>query len=128
MKPVHVLLKLSGVEHICLGSSGNSGKEALTHVIRYLQQGYSTLVACDGPAGPNHELKSGVLLMGRDARIPIIPLRFVCSRTFRLGRWDRKFVPLPFSEIIVEAGEPVYVTDDNMEASAKKITGWLNFN
>ena len=45
MKPVHVLLKLTGVEHICLGSSGNSGKLALQNVIFFLKQGYSTTVA-----------------------------------------------------------------------------------
>lgn len=128
MKPIHVLLKLCGVEHICLGSSGNSGKEALANVIGYLKQGYSTLVACDGPAGPNHELKPGVLLMSRHAQIPVIPLRFVCTKSFRLPGWDKKMAVLPFSKITVEAGEPVYVTDENMEQSAKQISDWLNFN
>src|SRR3954464_10880999 len=59
MKPVHVLLHLTGVEHICLGSSGNSGKEALANVTSYLKQGYSTTIASDGPAGPPQELKPG---------------------------------------------------------------------
>jgi len=43
MKPIHVLLHLTGVEHICLGSSGNNGMAALENVIGYLKQGYSTL-------------------------------------------------------------------------------------
>lgn len=128
MKPIHVLLKLTGVKEICLGSSGNSGKEALTNVIRLLKQGYSTSIASDGPAGPNHVLKPGALLMSRDAGIPVIPLTFTCSHSFRLGGWDRKIVPLPFSEIVVKAGKAIYVTDENLKTSSDIVTAQLNEN
>jgi lysophospholipid acyltransferase (LPLAT)-like uncharacterized protein len=113
MKPVHVLLHLTGVEHICLGSSGNSGKEALANVIEYLKQGYSTCVAVDGPAGPAYAIKPGALLMSRDAAIPVVALRFKGSKGFKLNGWDTKFVPLPFSQITVEASRPVWVTEEN---------------
>ncbi len=126
MKPVHVLLRLTGVKHICLGSSGNSGKAALEKVIDYLRDGYSTVVAADGPAGPPQELKPGVLFMSRDAHLPVIPLRFSCNRSTRLGGWDRKFVPALFSEITVHVGEPVQVNVANMEKSKTTITKQLN--
>ncbi len=126
MKPVHVLLHLTGVEHICLGSSGNSGKAALENVICYLKQGYSTTVASDGPAGPPQLLKPGVLLMSRDAGIPIVTLSFSCSKTWRLGGWDRKFVPALFSEITVHVGEPIQVNETNLEASEEAIKNYLN--
>lgn len=126
MKPVHVLLYLTGVEHICLGSSGNSGKAALEKVIGYLKQGYSTTIASDGPAGPPQELKPGVLFMSRDAGVPVIPLRFSCSRSFRLGGWDRKLFPYPFSEIVVHVGKPVQVNDANLEVSSTTIVKQLN--
>lgn len=126
MKPVHVLLRLSGVEHICLGSSGNSGKEALAKVIGYLQQGYSTTIASDGPAGPAYELKPGVLFMSRDANVPVVPLRFECGRYSRLGNWDRKVVPAFFSTITVVVGEKTLVTDSNFENSAAAIKKHLD--
>ncbi len=126
MKPIHVLLNLTGVEHICLGSSGNSGKIALEKVIGYLKHGYSTAIASDGPAGPAKELKSGVLFMSRDAQVPVIPLRFSCSRSYRLGGWDRKFIPHLFSEITVVVGEAVQVKKDNLEISTTTITTHLN--
>ena len=126
MKPIHVLLKLTGVKHICLGSTGNSGKEALANVISYLRKGYNTSVACDGPAGPAYDLKPGTLLMSIDTGVPVIPLRFECSRFFRLGGWDRKILPLPFSEIVVYAGAPVIVTQENFDNSHKEICDWLN--
>lgn len=126
MKPIHVLLNLTGVEHICLGSSGNSGKVALEKVIGYLKLGYSTAIASDGPAGPAKELKPGVLFMSRDANVPVIPLRFLCSNSFRLGGWDRKFIPMLFSEIRVVVGEAIQVEKDNLEISANAITRHLN--
>ena len=125
MKPVHVLLHLTGVKYICLGSSGNSGKAALEKVIGYLKQGYSTIIASDGPAGPPQELKPGVLLMSRDVNVPVVPLRFECNKSWRLGGWDRKFVPL-FSEITVVVGEPIQVTETNLDASSAAITNHLN--
>ena len=125
MKPVHVLLHLTGVEHICLGSSGNSGKQALENVIGYLKQGYSTTIASDGPAGPAHILKPGVLWMSRDANTPVVPLRFSSSPGFQLGGWDRKFIPAIFSEITVHVGEPILVNEDNISASAVAITDHL---
>ena len=126
MKPVHVMLGLTGVEHICLGSSGNSGMQALENVVSYLKQGYSTTVASDGPAGPAFVLKPGVLLMSRDAQIPVIALHFSCRRYWRLGRWDRKIVPAFFSEITIHVGEPVQVNNINIEASASAITRHLD--
>lgn len=126
MKPIHVLLHLTGVEHICLGSSGNSGKAALEKVIGFLKQGYATTIASDGPAGPAHELKPGVLFMSRDAKVPVIPLRFACSRSWRLSGWDKKVMPGLFSEITVNAGEPVWVTANSLRKSEMAITKHLN--
>lgn len=126
MKPVHVLLRLTGVEHICLGSSGNSGKAALDNVVNYLQQGYTTTIASDGPAGPVNLLKPGVLWMSRDADVPVVPMRFTARTGFRLGGWDRKFLPLLFSEIKVYVGESIYVTENNLAAFSQKITAHLN--
>ena len=126
MKPVHVMLKFTGVEHICLGSSGNSGKAALDNVVSFLKEGYTTTIASDGPAGPPQILKPGVLWMSRDAGVPVVPLRFVCRGAFRIGGWDRKFMPWIFSEIEVIAGESIQVTDENIESASESITRHLN--
>jgi lysophospholipid acyltransferase (LPLAT)-like uncharacterized protein len=126
MKPVHVLLRWRGVEYICLGSSGNSGKEALENVISYLKQGYSTTIASDGPAGPVQVLKPGVLWMSRDAHVPVVPLHFSCSSGTRLGGWDGKVLPRLFSEITVTVGESIQVNESNLEASGKAIAKHLD--
>ena len=126
MKPIHVMLHLTGVEHICLGSSGNNGRAAFENVMGYLKQGYSTMVAVDGPAGPAYQLKPGILWMSRDAQIPVVPLRFTCRRGLRLGGWDKKFVPFLFSEITVTVGEGIHVNENNLDASSAAIERFLN--
>ena len=128
MKPIHVLLHLTGVEHICLGSSGNNGKAALEKVMGYLKQGYSTMVAIDGPAGPAYQLKPGILWMSRDAQIPVVPLRFSCNSGFRLGGWDKKFVPFLFSEITVTVGPKIQVNENNLEESSEAVEHFLNIS
>ncbi len=125
MKPVHVLLHLTGVQHICLGSSGNSGKQALENVIGFLKQGYSTTVACDGPAGPPLVMKPGVLLMSCDAQIPVVPLRLASAKSYRLGGWDKKVMPFLFSPIIVHVGQPVQVTEQNFIEAQKQVEEFL---
>lgn len=126
MKPVHVLLKLTGVEKICLGSSGNSGKLALEQVINHLKEGYSTVVASDGPAGPPQVLKPGVLWMSRDAQVPIIPIHFSCSRSIRLGGWDKKVIPGLFSTITITAGKPIQVTEESLPTAEQQLIAFLN--
>jgi len=126
MKPVHLLLRWTGVEHICLGSSGNSGKQALDNVVGYLKQGYSTTIAIDGPAGPAYVLKPGVLWMSRDVEVPVVPLHFSSSSSIRLGGWDRKILPRLFSGITIHVGERLLVSQDNLQASADEITQHLN--
>ena len=126
MKPIHVLLELGGVSHLCLGSTGNSGREALAAVIAHLKAGRCTTIACDGPAGPLHDLKPGVWLMGRDGDVPIVPLGFSCSRALRLRGWDRKVIPLPFSEITIRYGEPIYANDAEMAAQKEEIARRLS--
>jgi lysophospholipid acyltransferase (LPLAT)-like uncharacterized protein len=126
MKPVHVMMYLTGISHICLGSTGNGGKDALDRVVEYIKQGYSTTIASDGPAGPAHVLKPGVLWMSRDAGVPVVPLRFICTPSSRAMGWDSKVIPGLFTTITLEVGKPIYVNESNIDESAIVLTDYLN--
>jgi lysophospholipid acyltransferase (LPLAT)-like uncharacterized protein len=39
-----------------------------------------------------------------------------------LPSWDRKSVPYPFSKLIIEFGEPIYVRDQSFEAFKNKLS------
>ncbi|MBL4753551.1 MAG: DUF374 domain-containing protein [Flavobacteriales bacterium] len=119
MKPIHIILYWMGTKKLMLGSSGNSGKKALAEVIAALKQGSSTMINPDGPQGPTRKIKDGVLNMSIETGIPVIPLKITSPTALTVPTWDKKRFPIPFSKVIVEYGEPILVTGDNMEASRK---------
>jgi len=63
----------------------------------------------DGPDGPSHRPKDGVLFIARKSSAPIVPVAAYTATAFRIPRWDRYVVPLPYSRIAVAAGEPLVV-------------------
>ena len=122
MKPIHILLKLIGTKKLALGSSGHSGKAALKEVIGYLKQGYNTVINPDGPSGPVKKLKHGVLEMSLATGVPVIPLKIITSKKIEFSKtWDKKRIPLPFSVLTVEYGEPVQVTAETYEEAKLRI-------
>ena len=121
-KPVAVVLNLLGVQRFVLGSTGHGGREAADELVSYLNDGYSTLIAPDGPSGPARTLKKGVLHMALQSGVPIVPLRVEASRCLRSRSWDRKKQPLPFSTIHVRVGSPIVVTTSTFEATFEALT------
>jgi lysophospholipid acyltransferase (LPLAT)-like uncharacterized protein len=122
MKPIHVLLRLIGVERIILGSTGHSGREAAEQVIEYLRQGYSTVLIPDGPHGPPFVLKKGILHMSLQSSVPIVAMQFSASKFFELKTWDRKKLPYPFSTIRMKIGKPIQITSNNLDKAYVEIT------
>ncbi len=73
---------------------------------RLARDGWSVVIACDGPWGPAREAKPGALIVAREAGIPVVPWAVACRPALRLrGRWDRQLVPLPFGRMRVDEGE-----------------------
>lgn len=127
MKPIEVLLRLMNIKKQAFGSTGNKGKAAADEIVSYLKQGYSTAIAPDGPAGPPKVLKNGCIHMALQSQTPIIPIRFKVNRCFRLRSWDQKEVPLPFSTITVEIGDPIVPIDDEIEKFSQIISKSLDY-
>ncbi len=72
--------------------------------------GYSVVVTPDGPWGPYHVAKPGILIVARQAGLPIVPVAVRARPAIRLTRrWDRQLLPLPFSRLTFVAGDPVTV-------------------
>ena len=65
------------------------------------------MIAPDGSTGPPHEFKPGAIMLARLSGSPVVPISFACSRGVHLRTWDRLLVPLPFSRIALEVGEPI---------------------
>ncbi len=72
--------------------------------------GSSLVVSPDGPVGPYRRAKPGALIVARESGLPLRPWAVSVRPAIRLrGRWDRHIVPLPFSRLRVEEGEPIEV-------------------
>ena len=125
MKPIHVLLRLMGVENIIRGSTGHSGREAADQLVEHLRRGYSTVLNPDGPQGPALILKKGIIHISLQSGVPIVALQFSASRFFELKTWDRKKFPYPFSMVRMRIGCPIQVTSDNLGAAHNRVTAAL---
>ncbi len=75
------------------GSSTRGGAAALRELIRLGRSGQDVVVTPDGPKGPRHVAKMGVIQLARASGLPIVPLAFGCSKKNFLragiGSWSR---------------------------------------
>jgi lysophospholipid acyltransferase (LPLAT)-like uncharacterized protein len=88
------------------GSANQSGALALRDQHQMMKKGYSIVTTPDGPQGPQHELKTGVMIMARVGGVPIVPVSCAADRAWYLDRWDRFMIPKPFSRVVIGIGEP----------------------
>lgn len=90
------------------GSGRRSGALAMRDMYMAIKENnLSPLIAPDGSTGPPHVFKPGAIMLARLSGSPVVPVSFASSRGIHLGTWDRLLVPLPFSRIQIEVGEPI---------------------
>jgi lysophospholipid acyltransferase (LPLAT)-like uncharacterized protein len=82
----------------------------LLALIRQMKQGRHLCINPDGPDGPTHEPKKGVVFVARKAGALIVPAGAFTATGYRIPRWDRYTVPFPFSRITIVLGEPLELT------------------
>ena len=85
----------------------------LLALIRQMQQGKNLCLNPDGPYGPSHEPKGGVVFIARKAGALIVPAGAFTTTGIRLPRWDRYVIPFPFSRITIVLGEPLEVRPED---------------
>ncbi|MBN1621181.1 MAG: lipopolysaccharide heptosyltransferase II [Endomicrobiales bacterium] len=103
------ILQLLGYS-VVRGSSTKGGEKALVKIIRMVKNGYSTAFAVDGPKGPLHDVKPGVLYLAMKSNRLLVPVS-TCSKKHKLLRktWDQYKLPVPFSRAVVAYGKPVKI-------------------
>ncbi len=99
------------------GSSSRGGKEALKSMIRKVRSGEGAAITVDGPRGPVHQVKSGIISIACHTGTPILPLAAIGDRYWSLRSWDKFRVPKPFSRVIIYYGDP-YLLSKDMDARA----------
>jgi lysophospholipid acyltransferase (LPLAT)-like uncharacterized protein len=77
------------------GSSTRGGTEALRELIRLGRSGVDLVITPDGPKGPRHVAKMGVVQLAKATGLPIVPLAFGCSKKNSLRAGTASFCPIP---------------------------------
>lgn len=77
------------------GSSTRGGTEALRELIRLGRSGVDLVITPDGPKGPRHTAKLGVIQLAKATGLPIVPLAFGCSKKNSSGAGTASSCPIP---------------------------------
>ena len=90
------------------GSSTRGGAGALRALIKLGRSGQDVVVTPDGPKGPRHVAKLGVIQLAKATGLPIVPLAFACSKknSSRAGTvtWSHTRFPAAFSSMEPPSG------------------------
>lgn len=115
---VEKFLKRFGVRSI-QGSSNKGGVKALTKIISLIKQGVNITITPDGPKGPRHACNGNIHNLSVKYGAPIIPMCFASTKVKVFNTWDRFCLPLPFSTIYFDIGEPIFL-DSKQDSEARK--------
>lgn len=109
----------AGVESLNIkvvrGSSNKKGSvEATMQLIERLKEGEDAALTIDGPSGPLHKVKNGVIKIAKLSGCPIVPVTWYSNQWnyFKLPSWDKMTVPLGDVKLINLYGEPIYIPSD----------------
>ncbi|MBX3443230.1 MAG: lysophospholipid acyltransferase family protein [Planctomyces sp.] len=94
------------------GSSQRGGEAALRRMIDAAAE-YHIAITTDGPRGPRHVVKEGIVFLASRTGRPIVPAAIDATRAWRpRGRWTDMLIPKPYSRMTLLIGEPLHVPED----------------
>ena len=97
------------------GSSTRGGVKALLQATRIMDREKRIAVfTVDGPRGPRHQAKDGVIFLAQRAKAKIIPARAYPNKATTVNSWDKFVLPWPFTRCPVYFGEPMEVTGEKL--------------
>jgi lysophospholipid acyltransferase (LPLAT)-like uncharacterized protein len=123
------ILKRFGFD-VVRGSSKRKGDRALLGLVSGLRKGKDLAIGVDGPRGPLHEAKQGVVYLAGKLDKQIVPVTASAKSYWILEKtWDKYLIPKPFTKGIVLYGEPIIVNgiaEEELEGKRKELEAALN--
>ena len=105
---VAAVTEVAGVP-VVRGSTGASGGQALREMLRVARE-KDIVITPDGPRGPRRTMSRGIVFLASRSGNAIVPTAFACSRCWQIpGSWTNLIIPIPFSRVILLAGDPIQV-------------------
>ena len=102
------------------GSTRRGAGRALLSLAREVEGGAHVAVTPDGPRGPAESFAPGALIAAQRSGAPIVLLRAVVDRAWRLRSWDRFIIPKPFARVTIYVSEPIAVNAASPRAAAEE--------
>ncbi len=108
---IEAMLKAAGMGAI-RGSTSRGGASAIKKLIK-LAEGKHIVITPDGPRGPQHKMKPGIVFLASHSGRPVIPTAYTATRFWKFeGSWTSIWIPKPFSKVYYLVGEPIEVPED----------------
>ncbi len=89
--------------------------------ITELLKGASGGITVDGPKGPRHVCKPGIVLIAEQTGAVIVPGTAVGKSYWEFNSWDKFKIPKPFTTIKVVFGDPISVPKGASQTQIKDI-------
>lgn len=98
------------------GSSSRGGMRAFLEAIKVVKAGYKFSFAIDGPRGPIHKVKDGIIKLSEKTDRPIVAMRSCPDKYFQFYKsWNKAKVPKPFSKVHLYFADPRMYTNQELE-------------
>jgi lysophospholipid acyltransferase (LPLAT)-like uncharacterized protein len=91
------------------GSANRFGVRALKGMVNHVKQGKTAGIVADGSQGPPLKVQPGAIMLAAKSGSPIIPVVWATKRYKAFNSWDHSVIPMPFSPIILQYGDLIYV-------------------
>lgn len=94
-----LVLNLLGAK-VVRGSSSRGAVSGYLGLIRQIKKGYNCSFAVDGPRGPLHKAKMGVVETSKNLQIPIFCAGISYDRAWVFRKsWNQAYLPKPFAQL-----------------------------
>ena len=101
-------LKMVGITPV-RGSTNRGGARAMRELLDTIRQ-LHVAITPDGPRGPRHELKQGLVFLASHGGRSIVATAYTCRRCWRIkGSWTDMMIPKPFTTIYIRATAPMEI-------------------
>ena len=117
--------------NVVRGSHNRKGAAATIEMINAIKAGNNGAITIDGPRGPKHKVKKGIVEVARLTGAPIVPMSWYSPSPFflKFKTWDEFCFPLNCIKMKAIYGDPIYVplnaTDEELEAYRLKVENEL---
>lgn len=130
-KNVHILISRSGDGEVIarvvnrwgfstvrgskdIGERKKGGVRATMEMIDILNKGENVAIMVDGPAGPYHEIKNGVIKVAKHTGAAVVPMTWYSPSwtLLKIPTWDKFEIPCGPTPLVNLYGEPMYLKKD----------------